>query len=178
MIVSVVQELVSVIPSLASGRDVCAEGFRGIHFWLTSSNVNSAVYLLMWLIITSMNSIMMVKLFFNNRSLATQNSDARRRRDRQVTLLLLRICLTFSVLAIPDITIIVISNTRRSVRNFLLHYDNILSKLKMTTETLSAGCNFLFFAASGHSFRTQLISGLRQCVKKSGNQNWLIPAFS
>ena len=178
MIISVVQELVSVIPSLASGGDLCAEASGGTHFWLTAANVNGAVYLLMWLIITSLNSIMMVKLFFNNRSQATQNSDASRRRDRQVTLLLLRICLAFSVLAIPDITIIVINNTSRSIRNTLLNYTDILSKLETTTETFSAGCNFLFFVANGQTFRTQLISVLRQCVKKRVNQNWLIPVFS
>ena len=175
MVASIAQELLFVIPALTAGRDVCSEMSQGAHFWLTLANISGVVYLIIWIVINCLNTAMIVKFIFNRRSSpATQNSAATLRRDRQVTLLLLLISLTFSVLAIPDVIIIATTNTSGSFASVLLDYSYTMSKVKTTAQTLTAVCNCLFFVASGSSFRTQLMRFLRQCLKNSEIQNWVL----
>ena len=140
---------------------------NGPHYWLKVSNAIGAAYIFLWVAVTSMNSAMIVKLMCNRQlALAQQNIDAVQCRDRQVTLLLLRISLAFSLLAIPDIIVIVSSNTNKSMREIFLTHNNILSKVKYTKETVAAMSHF-FVLRSKWQFISQTIFALLATVQKS-----------
>ena len=128
------------------------------------------VFILVWFSIFVLNFTIITKLCLSKRVVGQADilhrsgnniSTAIISRDRQVTRLLLLIALTFTILAIPDVVIIISMTLGENVRQFWIQFSAIYEKCQTTMDVVGCSFTFMFYTITGSNFRKQIRAFMR-----------------
>ena len=132
--------------------------------YLASHIMGHMINLALWLCITGMNAAVIIGVWGcckrkqERASLQQSNAaqDARARRERRVTILMVVMSTTYTFMAMPDVVVIITMYSIPDLASYLMQNADTLNKLNSFIEILSASVTFVFYTLTGSDFRQQM----------------------
>ena len=156
-------------------QNVCGISSIYSSSWIHASLFASITFTCMWSALSVMNSVIIVKLWKNRRYFANRQNITTAKlmleRERQINLLLVCTSVFFTILAIPDIILIVTTKLNKDTLNWCLKYGGKLYFVQDVLEAIGSGSDIFFFVMSGRGFR-QMVSnvlGIRKYSSEGRN---------